>query len=74
MIQFFKHLFSSSTQVSSKRVAGFVGLVCALVMMFCKIEHTSVDTLLIGSFALLGASVLRREPDPFQNTNQPPAV
>ena len=73
MIKFVKYYFSASNKVSSKRVGGTAGLICALIMMFTGIQHPAIDTLLIGSFALLGVSVFRKEPDPYayyENPNQ----
>jgi hypothetical protein len=59
MIKFLKDMFSSGDEVSSKRVAGILALLCAIIGIFCAlIAQTAFDSLLMYSATLLSASVV----------------
>lgn len=59
MIKFIKDMFSGSGDVSSKRVAGMLALICAIIGIFCAlIVQTAFDSLLMYSATLLSASVV----------------
>lgn len=52
-------MFSGSGDVSSKRVAGMLALICAIIGIFCAlIVQTAFDSLLMYSATLLSASVV----------------
>jgi hypothetical protein len=59
MIKFLKDMFSGTGEVSSKRVAGILALLCAIIGIFCAlIAQTAFDSLLMYSATLLSASVV----------------
>jgi len=59
MIKFIKDMFSSSGEVSSKRVAGILALLCAIIGIYCALlSQTAFDSLLMYSATLLSASVV----------------
>jgi hypothetical protein len=59
MIKFIKDMFSGTGEVSSKRVAGILALLSAIIGIFCAlIAQTAFDSLLMYSATLLSASVV----------------
>ena len=59
MIKFIKNMFSGSEEVSSKRVAGMLALISAIIGIFCSlIAQVAFDSLLMYSATLLSASVV----------------
>jgi hypothetical protein len=59
MIKFLKDMFSGTGEVSSKRVAGILALLCAIIGIYCAlIAQTAFDSLLMYSATLLSASVV----------------
>jgi hypothetical protein len=59
MMKFIKDMFSGSGEVSSKRVAGLLALLCAIIGIFCALlAQTAFDSLLMYSATLLSASVV----------------
>lgn len=59
MIKFIKDMFSGGSEVSSKRVAGILALLCAIIGIFgAFISQTAFDSLLMYSATLLSASVV----------------
>lgn len=59
MIKFIKDMFSGSNEVSSKRVAGILALLCAIIGIYCALlSQTAFDSLLMYSATLLSASVV----------------
>ena len=59
MIKFIKDMFSGSSEVSSKRVAGIFSLVFAIIGIFTALlSQTAFDSLLMYSATLLSASVV----------------
>jgi hypothetical protein len=59
MMKFIKDMFSSGDEVSSKRVAGILALLCAIIGIFCALlSQTAFDSLLMYSATLLSASVV----------------
>jgi len=59
MIKFLKDMFSGTGEVSSKRVAGILALLCAIIGIFCAlIAQTAFDSLLMYSATLLSASIV----------------
>jgi hypothetical protein len=59
MIKFIKDMFSGSGEVSSKRVAGILALLCAIIGIYCALlPQTAFDSLLMYSATLLSASVV----------------
>ena len=59
MIKFIKDMFSGSGEVSSKRVAGLLALLCAITGMFTALlSQLAFDSLLMYSATLLSASVV----------------
>jgi hypothetical protein len=59
MIKFIKDMFSGSDEVSSKRVAGILALLCAIIGIYCALlSQTAFDSLLMYSATLLSASVV----------------
>lgn len=58
-MKFIKDMFSSGSEVSSKRVAGILALICAIIGIFGSlIAQTAFDSLLMYSATLLSASVV----------------
>ena len=52
-------MFSGGSEVSSKRVAGIVALVSAIIGAFCALlSQTMVDSFLMYSATLLSASIV----------------
>jgi hypothetical protein len=59
MIKFIKDMFSGSGEVSSKRVAGLLALLCAITGIFTALlSQLAFDSLLMYSATLLSASVV----------------
>jgi hypothetical protein len=59
MMKFIKDMFSGSGEVSSKRVAGMLALLSAIIGIFCTlIPQVAFDSLLMYSATLLSASVV----------------
>lgn len=59
MIKFIKDMFSGSGEVSSKRVAGLLALLCAIIGVFTSLlKQTAFEALLMYSATLLSASVV----------------
>ena len=59
MIKFIKDMFSGKGEVSSKRVAGILALICAIIGIFASLlAQTAFDSLLMYSATLLSASVV----------------
>lgn len=59
MIKFIKDMFSGSGEVSSKRVAGLLALLCAITGMFTALlSQLAFDSLLMYSATLLSASIV----------------
>jgi 4-hydroxybenzoate polyprenyltransferase len=59
VIKFIKDMFSGSGEVSSKRVAGMLALLCAIIGIFAALlSQTAFDSLLMYSATLLSASVV----------------
>lgn len=59
MIKFIKDMLSNGSEVSSKRVAGILALLCAIIGIFGSlIAQTAFDSLLMYSATLLSASVV----------------
>jgi hypothetical protein len=59
MIKFIKDMFSTGDEVSSKRVAGILALLCAIIGIYCALlSQTAFDSLLMYSATLLSASVV----------------
>ena len=59
MIKFIKDMFSGSEEVSSKRVAGLLALLCAITGIFTALlSQLAFDSLLMYSATLLSASVV----------------
>jgi len=59
VIKFIKDMFSGSSEVSSKRVAGIFSLVFAIIGIFTALlSQTAFDSLLMYSATLLSASVV----------------
>jgi hypothetical protein len=59
MIKFIKDMFSGSGEVSSKRVAGLLALLSAIIGTFCALlSQTAFDSLLMYSATLLSASIV----------------
>lgn len=59
MIKFLKDMFSGNSEVSSKRVAGILALLCAIIGTFgALIAQAAFDSLLMYSATLLSASVV----------------
>jgi len=59
MIKFIKDMFSGGSEVSSKRVAGMLSLLCAIIGIFSALlSQTAFDSLLMYSATLLSASVV----------------
>ena len=59
MMKFIKDMFSGSGEVSSKRVAGLLALLCAIIGIFCALlAQTAFDSLLMYSATLLSASIV----------------
>lgn len=59
MMKFIKDMFSGGSEVSSKRVAGILALLCAIIGIFgAFIAQTAFDSLLMYSATLLSASVV----------------
>jgi len=58
-MKFIKDMFSGGSEVSSKRVAGILALVCAIIGIFgALIAQSAFDSLLMYSATLLSASVV----------------
>ena len=58
-MRFIKDMFSGSGEVSSKRVAGLLALLCAITGIFTALlSQTDFDSLLMYSATLLSASVV----------------
>ena len=59
MMKFIKDMFSGSGEVSSKRVAGMLALLSAIIGIFCTlIAQNAFEALLMYSATLLSASVV----------------
>ena len=59
MIKFIKDMFSGGSEVSSKRVAGIISLLCAITGIFTALlSQLAFDSLLMYSATLLSASVV----------------
>jgi hypothetical protein len=58
-MKFFKDMVSGGSEVSSKRVAGLLALLCAIIGIFCSLlPQVAFDSLLMYSATLLSASVV----------------
>ena len=58
-MKFFKDMVSGGSEVSSKRVAGLLALLCAIIGIFCSLlSQTAFDSLLMYSATLLSASIV----------------
>jgi len=59
MMKFFKDMVSGGSEVSSKRVAGLLALLCAIIGIFCALlPQVAFDSLLMYSATLLSASIV----------------
>mgnify|MGYP006943316265 CR=1 FL=1 len=59
MKKFIKDMFSGGSEVSSKRVAGILSLVCAIIGIFTALlSQPAFEALLMYSATLLSASVV----------------
>jgi hypothetical protein len=59
MMKFFKDMVSGGSEVSSKRVAGLLALLCAIIGIFCSLlPQVAFDSLLMYSATLLSASIV----------------
>ena len=59
MMKFFKDMVSGGSEVSSKRVAGLLALLCAIIGIFTALlPQLAFDSLLMYSATLLSASVV----------------
>jgi len=58
-MKFFKDMVSGGSEVSSKRVAGLLALLCAIIGIFCALlPQVAFDSLLMYSATLLSASIV----------------
>jgi hypothetical protein len=58
-MKFFKDMVSGGSEVSSKRVAGLLALLCAIIGIFCSLlPQVAFDSLLMYSATLLSASIV----------------
>ena len=59
MMKFFKDMVSGGSEVSSKRVAGLLALLSAIIGIFCSLlPQVAFDSLLMYSATLLSASIV----------------
>jgi len=58
-MKFLKDMVSGGSEVSSKRVAGLLALLCAIIGIFCSLlPQVAFDSLLMYSATLLSASIV----------------
>ena len=58
-MKFFKDMVSGGSEVSSKRVAGLLALLSAIIGIFCALlPQVAFDSLLMYSATLLSASIV----------------
>lgn len=67
MKKWLNDLLAANGKVSSKRLAGLIGLVSGIIMIAAGIQNSAIDTLIIGGYGLLGTTI-------FQKYNYAPPV
>lgn len=53
-------LLANSGKVSSKRLAGMIGLISGIILIAFGINNSSVDILLLGAYGLLGTTIFQK--------------
>lgn len=60
MKKWLNDLLAANGKVSSKRLAGLIGLVSGIIMIAAGIQNSAIDTLIIGGYGLLGTTIVQK--------------